>query len=230
MSSPDSAYPITYMESMDVIQFTGHKFAILKKIVFILAKSIRNSKRMAKEYLFTRCGQQWKLKVGCYERMFINDKYQELVQTFLCRECLDETSDSKITKAQESQKSIIQNNHQKYNKPINDKDLNSITDKNQIRPKISLMDIFNIFNSLMNNCIGTFLLKKERNFRELSFSKAQVLWKTLNNLKTNKLIQISQVQLIYKKIGFVIVHDHNTNQTFSEKIQDLHSYSNISVN
>lgn len=31
MSSPDSAYPITFKENMDVIAFKGHKFAILER-------------------------------------------------------------------------------------------------------------------------------------------------------------------------------------------------------
>ncbi|CAD8166599.1 unnamed protein product [Paramecium octaurelia] len=210
MSSPDSAYPITYMENMDVIAFKGHKFAILQKYSVYYGEINQKYQKNGKGKLYLQdVDNNGNQKLVVMKGMFINDKYQELGQTSLCGECLDETSDSKITEAQDSQKSIIQNNNYKYNKLINDKDLNSITDKNQLRPNIVngyIQYLLQLDEQLYWN---TPPQKREKFQRTIIFQSTSSLEDCDKFQQLIKQFRFVKFWLIYQKIGFVIEHDHN---------------------
>ncbi|CAK69798.1 unnamed protein product (macronuclear) [Paramecium tetraurelia] len=211
MPSPDSAYSITYMESMDVIQFTSHKFLILQKNSVYIGEINQKFQKNGKGNLYLQDvdnngNQKFAVKKG----MFINDKYQEPAQTSLFGACLDVPSDSEITEEQEQQKSIIQNNHQKYNKLINDKDLNSITDKNQLRANI-VDGYIQYLQQLDEQLYWDTPPQKREKFQRTIIFQSTCSLEDSNQFQKKLLRQFGFVQfwLIYKKIGFVIEHDHN---------------------
>ncbi|CAD8060775.1 unnamed protein product [Paramecium primaurelia] len=228
MSSPDSPYPIIYMEKMDVIAFKGHKFAILQKNSVYYGEINQKYQKNGKGKLYLiDVDKNRNQKLFIMKGMFKNDIYQESGQISPFGECLDETSDSKITEPQDSQKSIIQNNQYKYNKFINDKDINSITDKNQLRPNI-VNGYIQYLQQLDEQLYwDTPPQKREKFQRTIIFQSTCQLDKYNEFKQLIKQFRFVKFWLIYKKIGFVI--EHNPNHWYFVEVQITEDEFNINI-
>ncbi|CAD8075816.1 unnamed protein product [Paramecium sonneborni] len=228
LSSPDSAYPITYKDNMDVIAFKGHKFAIFEKYSVYYGEINQKFQKNGKGKLYLKIVD----KYGNYnlivkKGLFKNDKYLESGLISPKDECLDETIDSKITVAQDSQNSIIQNEHYKYNRLINEKDINSISDKNQLRSNI-VNGYIQYLQQLDEQLYwDTPPHKREKFQRTIIFQSTCPLDNYDQFKQIIKQFRFVKFWLIYKKIGFVI--EHNPNHWYFVEVQLTEEEFNINI-
>ncbi|CAD8064915.1 unnamed protein product [Paramecium sonneborni] len=228
MSSPDSAYPITYKDNMDVIAFKGHKFAIFEKHSVYYGEINQKFEKNGKGKLYLKSlDKNGNQKLVIKKGIFKNDKYLESEQTSTKNELLDETIDSKITEAQDSYNSTIQIEHYKYNKLINEKDLNSINDKNQLRPNI-VNGYIQYLQQLDEQLYwDTPPHKREKFQRTIIFQSSSPLDNYDEFKQLIKQFRFVKFWLIYKKIGFVI--EHNPNRWYFVEVQLTEDEFNIII-
>ncbi|CAD8145595.1 unnamed protein product [Paramecium pentaurelia] len=228
MSSPDSAYPITFKDNMDVIAFKGHKYAILERHSVYYGEINQKYQKNGKGKLYLQdVDKNGNQKLVIKKGIFKNNKYLESGQISPKGECLDETLDSKITEAQDLQNSLMLNEQYKYNKFINDKDLNSIRDTNQLRSNI-VNGYIQYLQQLDEKLYwDTPPHKREKFERTIIFQSNCQLDNYDEFTQLIKQFRFVKFWLIYKKIGFVI--EHNPNRWYFVEVQITEDEFNINI-